>query len=172
MNEERDRALPEVELLPEPQRRLAPAAKRLWRLTAALAVIPALVAAGWGAAALGAAGAAAVVVALPFVAALGGGALAVALVPGLRYRRWRYEIGEQEIDIRHGALAVRRTLVPVARVQHVETRTGPLQSIFDLATVVFHTAAGENAIPQLLAGEADEVRRRVAALARARTDEL
>lgn len=109
---------------------------------------------------------------LPAVGAVLGAAVAAVVVPELRYRRWRYEIRADEIDIRHGALAIRRTLVPMSRVQHVETRTGPLQSIFGLATVIFHTAAGENPIPQLREGEADEVRRRIAQLARASTDEL
>lgn len=156
----------------EPQRRLAPAAKSLWRLTTAIWLFPALFVASWPATALAGAGAGTGVVILPFLAAVVGVALAMIIVPTLRYRRWRYEIRDDEIDIRHGALLVRRTLVPMSRVQHVETRSGPLQGAFDLATVAFHTAAGENAIPQLLNPEADEVRGRVAALARTSSDEL
>lgn len=156
----------------EPRERLAPAAKTLWRLTAALWVVPAFFVASWAGGGLVAAGAEGIVPWLPFVAALFGVAVGVALVPGLRYRRWRYEIREDEIDIRHGALSIRRTLVPMSRVQHVETRSGPLQSMFGLSTVIFHTAAGQNLIPQLREPEADEVRRRIATLARTSTDEV
>ena len=42
---------------------------------------------------------------------------------------------------------VKRTLVPIRRVQHVDTETGPVQGMFDLATVSFHTAAGEHRDP-------------------------
>ena len=88
----------------------------------------------------------------------------------LRWRRWRYEVREDEIDLRHGVLTERRTLVPIRRVQHVDTETGPLQSTFDLATVSFHTAAGRTQVPALSRGEAERVRRRVGELARTRDD--
>ncbi len=64
-----------------------------------------------------------------------------------------------------------RTLVPMARVQHVDTRRGPLQRRLGLSTVVFYTAAGPNEIPQLASGTAAEVRDRIAELTR-EADEL
>jgi len=118
---------------------------------------------------------------VPVVAAIAGfgvvGLLAVvvavvvvAVAPALRWRRWRYEIRDDEIDLRHGTFTVRRTLVPIRRVQHVDTEVGPLQDSFGLATVKFHTAAGATEIPALDKGEAERVRTRVAELARARDD--
>jgi membrane protein YdbS with pleckstrin-like domain len=61
--------------------------------------------------------------------------------------------------------------VPMARVQHVDTRRGPLQRRLGLSTVVFYTAAGPNEIPQLASETADEVRDRIAELTR-EADEL
>jgi len=98
------------------------------------------------------------------------GIAAVVVVPTLRYRRWRYAVRDDEIDIRHGTFVVRRTLVPIRRVQHVETESGPLQGAFELATVAFHTAAGETEIPALGRYEAERVRARIALLARTRDD--
>ena len=69
-----------------------------------------------------------------------------------------------------GAFVVKRTLIPIRRVQHVDTESGPLQDSFGLATVTFHTAAGGVAIPALLKSEAETVRAQVAALARTRDD--
>lgn len=97
-------------------------------------------------------------------------AVVVAVAPVLRWRRWRYEIRDDEIDLRHGTFTVRRTLVPIRRVQHVDTEVGPLQDAFGLATVKFHTAAGATEIPALDKGEAEQVRTRVAELARTRDD--
>ena len=131
-----------------------------------------LLVASWAGGGLAAAGAGGLVPWLPAAAGVLGVGVGVVVVPDLRYRRWRYEIRDDEIDIRHGALAIRRTLVPMTRVQHVETRAGPLQSMFGLSSVIFHTAAGQNPIPQLLDGEADEVRTRVGQLARVTVDEL
>ena len=97
--------------------------------------------------------------------------LAVTIIPVLRHRRWRYEIRAEEIDIRHGTFSVTRTIVPMRRVQHVETTRGVLEQGFDLATVSFHTAAGSTQIPALWDVEAARVRTRIAELART-ADEL
>ena len=102
--------------LPEPQRRLAPAARWLWRLEGALAALVALIAAGVvDAATSGWPGPAAWLAALLLAVA------AVLVVPELRWRRWRWEVREHEVDIRRGTLTITRTLVPMLRVQHVDT---------------------------------------------------
>jgi membrane protein YdbS with pleckstrin-like domain len=129
----------------------------MWRLqlggvAAAVAVAAVLVLGPWGA------------VAVPL------GAAATWVLPQVRHRRWRYEVREEELDLRHGLWTVARTLVPIRRVQHVDTESGPLQSAFDLATVTFHTAAGKTRIPAVTRGEAEAIRRRVAELARTRDD--
>lgn len=98
-------------------------------------------------------------------------ALAAGLVgPTVVWRRWRYEVRPDELDLQHGVLTVKRTLVPIRRIQHVDTESGPIESLFDLATVSVHTAAGATKIPALLRGDAEAVRRRVAELARTRDD--
>jgi hypothetical protein len=91
---------------------------------------------------------------------------AIAFIPPLRYRRWRWDLRPEAIDIRHGTFTVRRTLVPLVRVQHVDTRRGILEQMLDLATVVVHTAAGSHTIPYLRPSDAGELRDRIAALAR------
>ena len=108
---------------------------------------------------------------LPLVALLLLTAVAVGVVPDLRWRRWRYEIREDEVDLQRGIFWVTRTLVPLARIQHVDTQSGPLQRRFGLATVVFYTAAGANQIPELSAPVAADVRDRIAELTREQ-DEL
>ena len=141
----------------EPAHRLPAEAKAYWRAQAGLVAAPAAL------------------VSFAFIGLFGLLALAAAAaitfaMPEVRYRRWRYEIRDDEIDLRHGLLSVKRTLVPIRRVQHVDTSQGPLQGSFHLASVAFHTAAGETEIPALRRHEADEVRRRVALLARTRDD--
>jgi membrane protein YdbS with pleckstrin-like domain len=99
--------------------------------------------------------------AAPTIVAIGSVAL-----PLLRWRTWRYEIREHEIDLLHGALRVRRTLIPMARVQHVESERTVLSDLFGLRAVTVHTAAGEHEIPALTEGEAAAMRDRIALLAR------
>ncbi len=90
----------------------------------------------------------------------------VGVVPELRWRRWRYEIRPDEVDLQRGIFWISRTLVPLARIQHVDTRQGPLQRRFGLSTVVLYTAAGPNQIPELSTPAAERARDRIAELTR------
>jgi uncharacterized protein len=156
----------------EPAERLDPRAKTLWRITGALGALP-LLAVGafvsW--ASLRLMEVPLLLGILPFLAALGLFVVLAGAMPILRWRRWRYEIREDEVDLQRGIVWVSRTLVPLARIQHVDTRSGPLQRRFALATVVFYTAAGPNQIPELSTPVAAEVRDRIAELTREQ-DEL
>lgn len=153
--------------LPEPQQRLPEAAVGLWRLELGLWCAGLLVV---SLVAMPLADEAGVPVWLAPVVAAAFGIAAVVVVPHVRWRRWRYEVREDEIDLRAGLWTIRRTLVPIRRVQHVDTETSLLQTFFDLATVTFHTAAGATEIPALQRAEAERVRGRVAELARTRDD--
>ena len=104
--------------------------------------------------------------ALPLLGSLVFLALTVGVMPDLRWRRWRYEIRADEVDLQRGIVWISRTLGPLARIQHVDTQSGPLQRRFGLSTVVFYTAAGPNQIPELSASVAAGVRDRIAALTR------
>ena len=90
--------------------------------------------------------------------------------PLWRWRTWRYEVRDEELDLLHGALVVTRTLVPMTRVQHVDTQRNPVGDLFDLRTVTVHTAAGSHEIPALRPGEANAIRDRIALLARTPDD--
>jgi uncharacterized protein len=95
------------------------------------------------------------------VVALGGVA-----APLVRWRTWRYEVRDEEIDLLRGAVVVRRTLIPMTRVQHVDTARTPLSDLFELRSVTVHTAADSHAIPALRPGDAAAIRDRIAVLAR------
>ncbi len=156
----------------EPERRLDPRAKLLWRFTGTLQAAPILVGGAFGSYVLfEGAGAPLYLAILPFLAAMALAVVLVFVLPRLLWRRWRYEIRPLEVDLQRGLVQVTRTLVPMARVQHVDTRSGPLQRRLGLSTVVFYTAAGPNEIPQLAQKTAAEVRDRIAELTQSR-DEL
>jgi membrane protein YdbS with pleckstrin-like domain len=156
----------------EPEQRLDPRAKLLWRVTGALQAVLVLAGGAFGSYALYASTDAAPYLAvLPMLGAFALAVLLVVVLPTLLWRRWRYEIRPLEVDLQRGFVRVTRTLVPMARVQHVDTRSGPLQRRLGLSTVVFYTAAGPNEIPQLAQKTAAEVRDRIAELTRT-ADEL
>jgi membrane protein YdbS with pleckstrin-like domain len=141
-------------LPPEPDRRPASRALAAWMLSGAVPGLVALVVAA--VAFHGTARVIAVLAAVAFAAVVAVG------LPLLRYRTWRYAVREDEIDLRHGALVVRRTIVPMARVQHVDTSVTPVGQLFGIATLGVHTAAGKQEIPGLDARVADALRTEIA----------
>jgi uncharacterized protein len=140
-------------------------------LGALAGAVPAGIGLTIGASALAASDAPAVLAVLAFALAAGVVALGGVVLPLLRWRKWRYEVRDEEIDLLRGALVVRRTLIPMTRVQHVDTQRTPLSDVFDLRSVTVHTAAGSHSIPALREGDAAAIRDRIAVLAR-EPDEL
>ncbi len=79
-----------------------------------------------------------------------GGVVGAILVPKFLYRFYRWEVTEIGMFVRDGWLFRTWTIVPHARIQTVDTSSGPIQRSFGLATVEVRTAAGEGvAIPGL-----------------------
>jgi membrane protein YdbS with pleckstrin-like domain len=151
--------------IPEPAQRLAPAARWAWRLSWAGGCILTMVVLYTAGGGLPGSWQTAGMIALA-VALLAG----TPLVPELRWRRWRWEVREHEIDLQRGIVVVRRTLIPMARVQHVETERGLIGQALGLSTVEIHTAAGSHEIPLLRDLDAGAIRARIAELARTDAD--
>lgn len=95
---------------------------------------------------------------------------AVWFLPVLEWRHWKYAVRDNEIEIRSGHVFVVQTLMPMARVQHVDMRQGPIERLFELTTIVIHTAAGGREIPGLRASTAAPIRARIAELANIHDD--
>ncbi len=105
-----------------------------------------------------------------FLGALLVAGLAAWFGPLIEWNHWRYDIRDDEVDLQSGILTITRTLIPISRVQHVDTRQGPIERWFGLATIVVHTAAGNREIPGLAITEAEPIRSRIAALANIHDD--
>lgn len=98
--------------------------------------------------------------------------LSIVVLPKIRWIRWRYEVRETEIEIQHGIFIIHRTLVPMVRVQHVDTTQGPLLRHYNLAVLTISTAATTHAIPAIPLEEADSLRRRISDLAKVAEDDV
>ncbi len=159
-----------MDLSGAPSNRLDPRAKRVWRIYAlvvaafvllvcvALAVVMVLIdgpPAVW---------------LVPLAATLVVGGLWIGLAVPAMYRRWRWEITDVEVRLQSGLIIVRRTVVPMARIQHVDTSQGPLLRMLDLSEVHVATAAGKHKIPMLADQDAAGIRDRIAALAQVTDD--
>lgn len=96
----------------------------------------------------------------------------VYLFPKLRWEHWRYEVREQEIEVQHGLFVVRRTLIPMVRVQHVDVAQGPILKRYDLANISISTAATVHEIPALITEDADVLRQQISLLARVAEEDV
>jgi membrane protein YdbS with pleckstrin-like domain len=110
------------------------------------------------------------IVPLPLLLVLVIGVLSIGILPERRWRSWRYAIGESEIELRQGVWWQSRTRIPMARVQHVDTRRGPIERRYGLAELVLYTAAGSRLIPGLALETAEASRESIALLANVRDD--
>jgi membrane protein YdbS with pleckstrin-like domain len=90
----------------------------------------------------------------------------VVIVPKIRWIQWSFEVYDEEIDIHKGIFWHKRIIIPLIRVQNVDTRQGPIMRANGLASFTVATAAGEHEIPGLEVAEADALRDHVAVLAR------
>jgi uncharacterized protein len=98
--------------------------------------------------------------------------LIIFLLPSLRWRRFRYDVREEEIELQEGIFIVKRTLIPMIRVQHVDTVQGPVLRRYQLASVIINTAATSHEIPALEESEAEELRRFISNLARVADEDV
>ena len=88
-------------------------------------------------------------------------ALPVFVLPGRIYRRWGYDMGDEQLRVLRGFLWRTDTIVPFNRVQHIDVAQGPLQRLFDLSTLIVHTAGTHNSIvtlPGLATADAEDMR--------------
>ncbi|KAB8287078.1 Bacterial PH domain-containing protein [Bifidobacterium ramosum] len=74
-----------------------------------------------------------------------------------KYAFHRFMIDDRFLRIRTGWLFRSTVTVPYNRVQHVDTKQGPLLRRFGLTTIVIHTAATAHEIASLDAAEAERV---------------
>jgi membrane protein YdbS with pleckstrin-like domain len=95
-------------------------------------------------------------------------AFSLALIwPSLRYRHWRWQVEPDRLIIHKGVIWRSHSLIPRVRVQHVDTRTSPLQRWLGLSSLIIYTAGTRGAdaeIPGLTATQAEQLRDELAHL--------
>ncbi|HEX2206467.1 MAG TPA: PH domain-containing protein [Longimicrobium sp.] len=122
-----------------PVQRLHPRVVSLWRTTGAL----------WGLFWTGAMAAAVALLDRPLALAVPVAALCLAWVvwvPQARYRHFTYQVGEVDVRVAHGWWTRHVAVVLHSRIQHVDTRQGPVERATGLATVVIYTAGSVGAM--------------------------
>ena len=83
--------------------------------------------------------------------------LNIIVYPIIEYIQWAYLIDDDRIEIKKGIIWRSHTVIPISRIQHVCTKSGPLQNVFGLASVDINTAGGVHTIEELNKKTAEEI---------------
>jgi uncharacterized protein len=67
-------------------------------------------------------------------------ALALVFLAKTYFRRKKFKIAEKNISYQEGILYHKETVVPFARIQHIEIDEGPIERFFNIATLSIYTA--------------------------------
>ncbi|MFI8771980.1 PH domain-containing protein [Gordonia sp. NPDC062954] len=130
-------------LLREPAHRVDRRSITMWRMTPLLAGLPLLAACVIVAALVDQVRLIAVIAAI--VCALVT-AFYVTVVPMWRYRFHRWEISDKAVYTQSGWFTRSRVMIPIARIQVVDTAAGPIEQLLNLATLTVTTASSAGTI--------------------------
>lgn len=86
----------------------------------------------------------------------------------LRYVAWGFDVEASDLRVRRGVLVRTTSVIPLARIQHVDTQQDVLERWLGLASLVVYTAGvrgAEIAVPGLAIADAESIRDRLAAIA-------
>ena len=81
----------------------------------------------------------------------------IIVVPIVRFKRYRYLIEADRIEIVEGVFFIRRTLVPIDRIHQISVSKGPIDSAFGVAKVSVITAGATATFRFLDEEKADEI---------------
>lgn len=91
--------------------------------------------------------------------------VALVVLPPIRFRVFWYAISATEIDIQHGIVFIKRSVIPMHRVQSLRVERGPIADHYRMATLRISTAANTLSVSGLGRSEADAVCTRIGELA-------
>lgn len=88
------------------------------------------------------------------------------IYPLYMQRTWRYSIDADFIQIKYGFFTKSHFIVPMSRVEYVNTEQGPLLRLYKVASLTIGTLSTSHDIPALTVKEAADLRDKIAHLAK------
>lgn len=77
--------------------------------------------------------------------------------PTIEYKQWRYKITNDKIEFSEGIYFVRKVIIPIIRIQHIQLNQGPINKILGLYDISIFTAGGQHKIPNIDCKIAEEI---------------
>lgn len=85
---------------------------------------------------------------------------------------WTYYIDEQYVELHHGYFFRKQIIIPIARIQNVTLKQGPILRLKDLQKIEIVTAAGARDIAGIKTSQADDLKGLIMKLAREARNDL
>ncbi|MFC6322547.1 PH domain-containing protein [Companilactobacillus baiquanensis] len=82
-----------------------------------------------------------------------------------RWNFWTYYIDERQVELHKGFFFRKQVIIPIARVQNVTLKQGPILRIKDLQKIIIVTAAGQSEIEGIKSTQAEELKEIIMKLA-------
>ncbi len=83
--------------------------------------------------------------------------LYIIFTPKIRFRRYKYLIASDRVEIIEGLLFIKRTIIPIDRVYQIDIKKGPLDNAVGVAKVMVTTAGSFASFRFLEPEVADEI---------------
>ncbi|MGN7177104.1 hypothetical protein BK139_22030 [Paenibacillus sp. FSL R5-0490] len=91
--------------------------------------------------------------------------------PFIKYKSWRYDVDEEYVQMKSGVWQEKHLLIPMTKVQSVETVQGPIMRKYGLYSVTMGTMGSSHTIPALPEGEAASLRNQIAKYAKIKEED-
>lgn len=85
----------------------------------------------------------------------------LSLHPILLQKTWRYSINMDYVQIRHGIFHTFHTIIPMSRIEFVNTKQGPVLRRFDLTKMTIGTITSTMEIPAIPEDDAKKLREQI-----------
>jgi len=79
------------------------------------------------------------------------------IMPKLRFRRYKYLLSDDRIEVVEGVLFTKRTIVPIDRIYQIDVKRGPLDLLTGVAKIMVTTAGSFTSLRFLEPEIADEI---------------
>lgn len=83
--------------------------------------------------------------------------LSIAVFPKIRFKRYRYLLTDDRLELIEGIFWVERSIVPIDRIHQIDIAKGPLDNAFGVAKVIVTTAGSELTFRFLEPEKAEEI---------------
>ena len=81
----------------------------------------------------------------------------ICIEPFLMIKIFKYNITDKSIEYNKGAIFTKKTIIPMRRVQQIETETDPLLKRMGLAKINIITTTGNHQLRRISLGESKEI---------------